>query len=510
MGGISGMEEMGETGKSTRLLTYGYDKRGNLIQELEGDTLLHGYTYNAGNRLAHAWNHKGEEAFYTYNGLGQRVGRRTSIAGEEETETYLLDFTRPYHNLLGIEKGNSRKTFYWDGNVIAMEEENNTPALPEESMQTNGNIPTAGMHYYLLDELGSPLRVNGYAEGDKSAYLTYGYDEFGNDLYEDLEEAGIPNPYSRQGEEQPFGYTGYRYDNISHSYFAQAREYQPENGRFNAEDVIKGNGAFPETLNHYGYCLNNPVGYVDLDGRKAISAAKGVVGDSFNQINLEIAKKIIKLIEEINSIARKEECYKIMDEYVNGNTSINIDEAIEYIGQTESLMSYSEEYDRFDNEIVAWTSYWNDRLELDMDANYIKAMIMEESTMGTNPNKNGTRDVMQTLYEYDMGMWVLIKRDPNDYGYNVGYDPYEGIACGIPKEGYPFLQVLFEDGTYNKELVTPRMSIAAGTRYLAYRYMMNPNFLLAIEGYNGGGNPNYLEDVIAIYNEYGGNCDGLN
>ena len=266
------MDEMGETGKSTRLLTYGYDKRGNLIQELEGDTLLYVYTYNAGNRLAHAWNHKGEEAFYTYNGLGQRVGRRTSIAGEEETETYLLDFTRPYHNLLGIEKGNSRKTFYWDGNVIAMEEQNHTAVLPEESMQTDGNIPitgnipTAGMHYYLLDELGSPLRVNGYAEGDKSAYLTYGYDEFGNDLYEDLEEAGIPNPYSRQGEEQPFGYTGYRYDSISHSYFAQAREYQPENGRFNAEDVIKGNGAFPETLNHYGYCLNNPVGYVDLDG----------------------------------------------------------------------------------------------------------------------------------------------------------------------------------------------------------------------------------------------------
>ena len=245
------MDEMGETGKSTRLLTYGYDKRGNLIKELEGDTLLHGYTYNAGNRLAHAWNHKGEEAFYTYNGLGQRVGRRTSIAGEEETETYLLDFTRPYHNLLGIEKGNSRKTFYWDGNVIGMEEDART---------------TKGMHYYLLDELGSPLRVSGYAEGDKPAYLTYGYDEFGNDLYEDLEEAGIPNPYSRQGEEQPFGYTGYRYDNISHSYFAQAREYQPENGRFNAEDVIKGNGAFPETLNHYGYCLNNPMGYVDANG----------------------------------------------------------------------------------------------------------------------------------------------------------------------------------------------------------------------------------------------------
>ena len=129
------------------------------------------------------------------------------------------------------------------------------------------------LHYYLQDELGSPVRVSGYHTNHKDetgtdiTYLTYGYDEFGNDLYSDLEEAGIPNPYSRQGEEQPFGYTGYRYDEISGTYFAQAREYQPKNGRFTAEDVIKGNGAVPETLNRYGYCWSMPLSYVDMDGR---------------------------------------------------------------------------------------------------------------------------------------------------------------------------------------------------------------------------------------------------
>jgi RHS repeat-associated protein len=364
MGGISSMDEMGETGKSTRLLTYGYDKRGNLIQELEGDTLLHGYTYNAGNRLAHAWNHKGEEAFYTYNGLGQRVGRRTSIAGEEETETYLLDFTRPYHNLLGIEKGNSRKTFYWDGNVIAMEEQNHTPVLPEESMQTDGNmpitgnIPTAGMHYYLLDELGSPLRVNGYAEGDKSAYLTYGYDEFGNDLYEDLEEAGIPNPYSRQGEEQPFGYTGYRYDSISHSYFAQAREYQPENGRFNAEDVIKGNGAFPETLNDYGYCLNNPMGYVDLNG-------KSFVPQPVYTGQVYLIEKYRSLLEEYeNSLVESPQLPEVSNELPDYTEEIN--EFMEKKVEEFNNMPIHERYFQFYNQVktggemdIKWEDIWN-------------------------------------------------------------------------------------------------------------------------------------------------------
>lgn len=52
------------------------------------------------------------------------------------------------------------------------------------------------LHYYLQDELGSPLRVSGY-----------------------------DTPYSRQGKEQPFSYTGYRHDEVSGTYFAKAREY---------------------------------------------------------------------------------------------------------------------------------------------------------------------------------------------------------------------------------------------------------------------------------------------
>ena len=250
--------ETKETAQTIR--EYRYDNRGNLTEETENGSLLHGYAYNAMNRLERAWNAQGEEAVYEYNGLGQRTGRQTGGI----KEACLLDLTRPYHNLLGVVRGEEEKTFYWDGSVAAM----------SEGEEGNGSA----MHYYLQDELGSPLRVSGYdtdlhlGTGTNTPYRTYGYDEFGNDLYDDLyndmEETGIPNPYSRQGEEQPFGYTGYRHDGISGTYFAQAREYQPQNGRFTAQDVIQGNGAYPETLNRYGYCWGNPVGLVDVDGRK--------------------------------------------------------------------------------------------------------------------------------------------------------------------------------------------------------------------------------------------------
>lgn len=220
---------------------YTYDKRGNLTGEYQDGRLLHGYVYDSMNHLQKAWDSQGAEAEYFYNALGQRTGRSTGGQMEE----YLLDLTKPYHNLLEIRGGNHRQTFYWDMNASAMEDENRI------------------IQYYLSDELGSPLRVL-YRNGNGDAY---GYDEFGVDLYDPEVEQYKGKRYSRQGERQPFGYTGYRYDGISGTYFAQAREYQSEAGRFVAEDVIHGRNTVPKTLNRYGYCWGNPIGYIDANGK---------------------------------------------------------------------------------------------------------------------------------------------------------------------------------------------------------------------------------------------------
>ncbi|EOS20615.1 RHS repeat-associated core domain-containing protein [Lachnospiraceae bacterium A4] len=225
--------------------TYTYDKRGNLTGEYQDGDLLHGYAFNSMNRLEKAWDSEGTEAEYFYNALGQRTARSTA----EETEEYLLDLTKPYHNLLERQKGKHRQTFYWDMNVSAMEDENRT------------------LQYYLQDELGSPLRVL-YGSGSGAAY---GYDEFGADLYDPEKKPGAGRQYSRQGEHQPFGFTGYRYDDISGTYFAQAREYQPGEGRFTAEDILRGRNTIPKTLNRYGYCWGNPIQYVDVNGRDPIT-----------------------------------------------------------------------------------------------------------------------------------------------------------------------------------------------------------------------------------------------
>ena len=66
---------------------------------------------------------------------------------------------------------------------------------------------------------------------------------------------------------QPFGYTGYRYDNVAGTHFVQAREYVAGVGRFAGEDWIKGDIEKPFSLNQYGYCWGNPIGLVDRDGK---------------------------------------------------------------------------------------------------------------------------------------------------------------------------------------------------------------------------------------------------
>ena len=132
------------------------------------------------------------------------------------------------------------QSYIWDFNVAYMEE--------GEKEFT-----------YLQDELGSTVRL---LEQGGESQIIYGYDEFGEDTY------------CTQGHLQPFGYTGYRYDKVADTYFAQAREYMPGVGRFAGEDWIKGEIYYPTSLNQYGYCFGNPEKFVDLDGKTARERAE--------------------------------------------------------------------------------------------------------------------------------------------------------------------------------------------------------------------------------------------
>jgi len=200
------------------------------------------YAYGALNRLEEAGNAAGETAKYQYNGLGYRVGKEIildptkQLSGQSQKPDcridYLIDLTREYHNLLEKTEDGISQTYFWDGNVATFEE-------------------SGKRSYYLQDELGSPLRIE-----DESGFTreTYGYGAFGEDLY------------GNQGDLQVFDYTGYQRDNVPGTYYAQAREYQAEVGRFAEQDLIAGFMDMPLSMNRYSYCFNAPMMLVDPDG----------------------------------------------------------------------------------------------------------------------------------------------------------------------------------------------------------------------------------------------------
>lgn len=218
-----------KNGEQTR--TYGYDKRGNLREITENGNLLKSYRYGAINRLEEAEDETGRRVQYVYDGLGERVCEK----GEGKEIQYLFDMTKPYHNLLQRKDGEGTTNYIWDNDISA---------------QRNGQ----GEGFYLTDHLGSPLRLLG-TEGEE----LYGYDEFGTMT---LQKHSRPSV---------FGYTGYRYDEVTETYFAEAREYDSRRGRFISEDILKGHIQVPITLNEYTYCWNNPMRYVDLNGMSTVT-----------------------------------------------------------------------------------------------------------------------------------------------------------------------------------------------------------------------------------------------
>ena len=142
--------------------TYLYDKRGNLTETRKNGALIHQYIYGTLNRLEKTVNAAGETAKYQYHGLGHRVGKQEAENQEPMKHiSYLIDLTKEYHNLLEKTEDTNIQTYFWDGNI----------ALYEENGRRN---------YYLQDDLGSPIRI----EGENGILReTYGYGAFGDDLY---------------------------------------------------------------------------------------------------------------------------------------------------------------------------------------------------------------------------------------------------------------------------------------------------------------------------------------
>lgn len=218
--------------------SYSYDNRGNQVAVTSGDVLKKTFTFNVMGKMVKATDSELGEATYNYNGLGFIV---ESTRPDEKIE-YLNDISRDYFNLIERSVNGETESFVYDDNVVSMDKGGES-------------------YYYILDELGSAMYLTGT---DGHAVNTYAYDDFGRNV--DPATGNTEKCTRNRNVFQPFTFTGYTEDAVTGFKFAQARFYDAKTGRFNAEDKVRGYVDKPYTFNHYNYCFNNPVEFVDNDG----------------------------------------------------------------------------------------------------------------------------------------------------------------------------------------------------------------------------------------------------
>lgn len=202
-----------------------YDNNGNIVKTIRNDIETHEYKYNPLGNMIEYDNHS-----IKYNGLGFKV--------KDNDDLYILDMTKNYNNM--IMKNDD--SYYWDGHLLA---ENN--------------------QFFLLNEQGTPtnkLDIQG------NIIESYEFDEFGK---------------PQKNNNSTMGFVGF--EKNGDLYFANARMYNPEIGRFMSRDKIRGFMSMPQSLNRYSYCYNNALRYVDLDGNLAFL-------DSIGETIIDGAKEV--------------------------------------------------------------------------------------------------------------------------------------------------------------------------------------------------------------------------
>ncbi|ANU46808.1 hypothetical protein ADH76_31680 [Enterocloster clostridioformis] len=227
----------------------------------------------------------------------------------------------------------------------------------------------------------------------------------------------------------------------------------------------------------------------------------------------------------------KEQWFSILDEYLEGNISdTQAHNALIQIAGSQTLDVYvsasdpknTKDFQRYDNYIIGWTEYFNDRLGVNIDTAIIKAMLWKESKMGyainSSPNMNITADVMQvldprnpTIYDYvtynlDTSKNVKIIGVTGTYVLPVTVDPAYNHQKTTTTYNTPVADRLFSlqsDGCYHYQYqaASPLLSIALGVKtYLIKLQGTNGNALLAVQEYNNNTahKVQYMNDVNAL------------
>ena len=187
-----------------------YDSNGNLLSD--GETT---YVYNARNKLISSTS-ANSTTTYTYNSEGLRISKSNTRYHLNEAGQVILE----------TENGTPTARMIWTDKPLARKVDNT-------------------YYYYIYNAHNDVVAMT---DEQGNIVKTYEYDAWGT---VENETGSLANPIKYAGEYQ---------DEETNLIYLRARYYDPVNGRFTQQDPVR------DGKNHYIYCGNNPVNYVDPTG----------------------------------------------------------------------------------------------------------------------------------------------------------------------------------------------------------------------------------------------------
>ena len=274
-------------------VTYTYDASNNRTSEIYSDGTEKYYTYDSFNRLQSVETDGIITDVYEYDTAGALIkhndivytydkwGKLASVTDGENITEYTYDAD-------GIRTSKTGTVYYTNPNGIVIAEADGNLNETAQMVYGNGILSRkieTDWYYYITNAHGDVIAVT---DENGNVVNRYTYDAWGNTL---SEEETIPNPIR---------YAGQYYDEELNMYYCRARYYDPAIGRFTSIDAEEGDISNPLDWNQYVYCRNNPVYYVDWDGKKVyivgnqitaqagfrLSTGKGIIVDENYNIAL--------------------------------------------------------------------------------------------------------------------------------------------------------------------------------------------------------------------------------
>lgn len=211
------------------------DADGNTTGSVIGAN-TYGFGYNGRNRLALTQLNGQTVGTYTYNAVGERIGKVASFP-QAVTERYAYDEAG---TLLG-EYGTTNRDYVWLNGMPVAAIDNTI----------SGGVTTSTINYITADQLGTPRVVTNTA-GAVIWQWTYQGNPFGEQ-----------QPTSSTGYVLNLRYPGQYYDEESGTNYNLLRNYEPAVGRYQQSDPIGLAGG----ASTYAYAGGNPMYFADSNGQ---------------------------------------------------------------------------------------------------------------------------------------------------------------------------------------------------------------------------------------------------